>query len=138
MSMSNKKKEFNNFRFAELNWYEASNKYISMNRVSEDENKIVVKVGSSHLLQTKFGYALILDESHVVFLKSWQVSENYFGNEVLLTREFFNVKEWGDFSLEFSSIPENLSFDHWLECAKAQDALVDEDGMKLNRVKWEF
>lgn len=131
------KKDFNEFRFAGLNLMDASNKYLTMDRVSEDQNKIVVKISGSHLLQTRFGYALILDSKHVVFLKDWQVSENYFGNEVLLTREYFNVKEWGDFSDEFGEIPENLTFDRWLAAAKDQDDLVDEDGFKRNPVKWE-
>ena len=90
-----KKEEFNEFRFSGLEYRSKSNKYYTMNRVSEDENKIVVKVADDHLIKTQYGYALILDYSHVVFLKDWQVSCNYFGNEVLLQREFFNVKEWG-------------------------------------------
>lgn len=65
-----------------------------MDRVSEDENKIVVKVADTHLLKTKFGYALILNANNVVFIKDWQVSQNYFGNEVLLTREYFIPKQW--------------------------------------------
>ena len=81
-NLSKKAKEFNDFRFEGLDWYQQSNKYLSMNRVSKDENKVVVKVADCHLISTRFGYALILDESHVVFLKSWQVSSNYYGNEV--------------------------------------------------------
>lgn len=107
-----------------------------MNRVSEDENKIVIKVADDHLIKTQYGYALILDYSHVIFLKDWQVSCNYFGNEVLLQREFFNVKEWGKHD-EFELNEKDLNYDHWLEAAKAQDAVVDENGMKSNRVNWE-
>lgn len=131
------KKDFNEFRFAGLNMRDKSNKYLTMDRVSADETKIVVKVADSHILPTKYGYALILDENHVVFLKSWQVSSNYFGNEVLLNKEFFQVKEWGDFSNEFGSNEENLIWDTWVEIAKDQDALVDEDGFKINGVRWE-
>ena len=131
------KKDFNEFRFSGLNFREKSNKYLTMNRVSADESKIVVKVADSHLLPTKFGYALILDCNHVVFLKDWQVSRNYFGNEVLLNKEFFQVKEWGDFSDEFDEEPQNLHFEHWLEVAIAQENYTDEDGEKLNSVAWE-
>ena len=90
-----KKADFNNFRFEGLNYKDASNKYYTMDRVSADESKIVVKVASTQIIETKFGYALILDYNHVVFLKSWQVSDNYFGIEVLLNKEYWNVKEWG-------------------------------------------
>lgn len=137
-NLSKKAKEFNDFRFEGLDWYQQSNKYLSMNRVSEDENKVVVKVADCHLISTRFGYALILDESHVVFLKSWQVSSNYYGNEVLLQRNFFDVKEWGDFSDNFGENPDNLDFNCWLETARAQDAYTDEEGDRLNVVKWEI
>lgn len=118
-TVSSKKNDFNNFRFEGLNWYQYSNKYYSMDRVSADESKIVVKVGDGHILKTKFGYALILDYNHVVFLKDWQVSDNYFGVEVLLQKEYFIVKEWGTFE-DFGEDPENLDFNTWLEAAKAQ------------------
>lgn len=130
------KKDFNEFRFAGLNYRDKSNKYYTMNRVSDDENKIVVKVADEHLLQTKYGFALILDCSHVVFIKDWQVDKNYYGNEVLLTKEYFNVKEWGDFT-DFGEEPENLKWETWLETAKEQDSLVDEDGEKMNKVNWQ-
>lgn len=136
-TVSSKKNDFNNFRFEGLNWYQCSNKYYSMDRVSADESKIVVKVGESHILKTKFGYALILDYSHVVFLKDWQVSDNYFGVEVLLQKEFFTVKEWGTFD-DFGDEPDNLDYNTWLEAAKAQANYKDEDGEPLNRVRWEI
>ena len=120
-----KKTSFNDFRFGGLNKRRASNQYWTMNRVSEDESKIVVKVADEHLLETRYGYALILDRNHVVFVKDWQVSKNYFGNEVVLTKEYFNVKEWGTFN-DFCENEEVLSWKHWLEIAKNQ--IVD--------VKW--
>lgn len=135
-NISRKKADFNDFRFEGLNWKQASNNYFTMDRVSADKNKIVVKVSNEHLLPTKFGFALILDYSHVVFLKSWQVSSNHFGNEVLLTREYFKVKEWGTHE-DFGDEPENLTFDAWLEIAKEQNG-IDEDGEKINKVKWEI
>ena len=128
-------KNFNEYRFEGLNYTDASNKYYTMERVNSDETKIVVKVASSHLLKTKFGYALILDYDHVVFLKSWQVDINYFGCEVLLTKKFFNVKNWGEFS-DFGEEKENLEWSTWVDVAKAQNAAVDGDGMRCNRVKW--
>lgn len=136
-NISSKKSDFNDFRFEGLNWKQYSNNYLTMNRVSHEETKIIVKVVDSHLKETKYGYALILDRTHVVFLKNWQVSSNYYGNEVLLQKDFFQVKEWGDFD-EFDNEPENLIFENWLEVAKEQEAYVDEDGTKLNRVRWEI
>ena len=85
------KKDFNEYRFKELNYRNKSNKYLTMDRVSADETKIVVKVGDSHIIETRFGFALILDEKHVVFLKNWQVDSNYYGTEVILTKEYFTV-----------------------------------------------
>lgn len=135
--ISKKTSDFNDFRFDGLNWSQYSNNYLTMSRVSADESKIIVKVSRSHILQTKYGYALILDNSHVVFLKEWQVSDNYFGVEVLLQKAFWTVKEWGCFD-EFGDEPQNLDFNEWLSTAKEQDKLVDEDGNKANRVKWEI
>lgn len=129
--------DFNKFRFAGLDCKDKSNKYLTMNRVSADENKIVVKVGDAHIFKARYGYGLILDRTHLVWLKDWQVSENYYGIEVLLTKEYFNVKES---SLEFSQFgdePDNLTWEEWLKTAKAQDSILDEDGFKANPVKWE-
>lgn len=131
------KNEFNDFRFAGLNYKEASNKYLTMKRVSDDENKIVVKVAGSNIVKTKFGYALILNYNHVVFLKNWQVDQNFFGIEVLLDREHFLVKKFGEFE-DFDDDNQYLSFDEWVKVAKEQDNLTDEDGFKINQVKWTY
>lgn len=129
------KKDFNDFRFSGLNYKVQSNKYLTMDRFNADETKIVVRVGDSHLLQTKYGYALILDCSHVVFLKPWQVNCNYFANEVLLDKNYFEVKEWGEHS-DFGENAENLNWETWLDAAKEQSK-VDEDGLIITPVKWE-
>lgn len=129
------KKDFNKFRFGSLCYHVCSNKYLTMDRVSPDETKIVVKVSAEHLIETRYGYALILDYSHVVFLKEWQVDRNWFGNEVLLHKDFWNVKEWGEHH-NFTEEPQNLNFETWVNVAKAQNSEVDEDGLKNNPVKW--
>lgn len=126
---------FNDFRFEGLSYKNISNKYMTMNRVSDDKDKIVVKVADSHLQKTKYGYALILDHTHVVFLKYWQVDQNYYGNEVLLNKKYFIPKEWGEWD-EFFEDPEQLEWDAWMNAAIEQDSFVDEDGRKLNRVQW--
>lgn len=123
------KKDFNEFRFAGLDFKSASNKYWTMKRVNADETKIVVKVDESMLQPTRYGYALILDEKHVVFIKDWQVNINYFGCEVLLTKEYFNVKEWGTWE-SFEDEPQNLEWAEWLRVAKLQ-----QDAETV--VKWE-
>lgn len=123
------KKDFNEFRFAGLDFKSASNKYWTMKRVNADETKIVVKVDESMLQPTRYGYALILDDKHVVFIKDWQVNINYFGCEVLLTKEYFNVKEWGTWE-SFGDEPQNLEWAEWLRVAKLQ-----QDAETV--VKWE-
>lgn len=123
------KKDFNEFRFAGLDFKSASNKYWTMKRVNADESKIVVKVDESMLQPTRYGYALILDDKHVVFIKDWQVNINYFGCEVLLTKEYFNVKEWGTWK-SFGDEPQNLEWAEWLRVAKLQ-----QDAETV--VKWE-
>lgn len=126
------------FRFAGLNRKKESNQYQTMNRVSVDGKKIVVKVGSSHIIATREGgYALILDATHVVFLEDWQVSQSRYGTEVLLEKKSFKVKKWGKFE-DFCDMPKNLDFKTWLETAKLQDAAADEAGVKLNSVKWRY
>lgn len=129
------KRDFNEFRFSGLNYKECSNKYLTMDRVSVDETKIVVKIDAGHLVKTKYGFAVILDDKHVVFIKDWAVDMNYYGNEILLTKEFFTVKEWGDFP-DYADNDENLNWEHWVEVARSQENLKNEDGEKLNRVKW--
>lgn len=129
------KKDFNNFRFDGLEAKDISNKYMTMNRLNSDETKIVVKVGDSHLQKTRYGFALILDTNHVVFVKDWQVDQNYYGNEVLLTKEYFNVKEWGSFD-DFGEEPKNYDWNTWVEAAKAQQNAVNSEGERISRVHW--
>lgn len=115
------KKAFNEFRFSGLYVTDESNKYFRINRVSLDENKVIVNIGEDHLIKTRFGYALILDSKHVVFLKDWQVDCNWFGIEVLLTKEYFKVKEWGDFSDNFDDSEDFLTWESWLNAAREQE-----------------
>lgn len=121
---------FNEFRFDGLKCREVSNKYFTMSRVSEDKNKIIVKVDDNHIVKTRYGYALILNAEYVLFLKEWQVDQNYYGNEVLLNKEFFIPKKWGDFSLDFEFEEDNLDWNEWLNTAIAQNNEED------NEVRW--
>lgn len=117
------KKNFNDFRFEPFGGYsEFSSKYLTTpTRISADGEKCIVKVAEEHVFMTRYGYGLILDESHVVFLKDWAVSRSARGCEVLLDKNFFTVKEWGDFSDNFGENPENYKFETWFAAAKAQD-----------------
>lgn len=113
------KKDFNDFRFKGLEYRKASNKYYTMNRINEEENKIVIKVDDVHLLPTRFGYAFILDKTHVVFLREWQVDRNFYGNEVLLDKNYFQAKEWGEHE-NFLEDEKALDFNEYVEIAKEQ------------------
>jgi hypothetical protein len=119
-----------NYWNAGLDARRTTNKYITMNRVSDDGEKIVVNVADEHLIETRYGYGLILDDSHVVWLKDNQVSQNYYGNEVILNKKYFNPKKWGDFSNKFGADSENLSFESWKNVAIKQQRAGRE-------VKWE-
>lgn len=124
-----KANEYIQKRFPDLNAHEVSNNYWSMDRVSKDGDVAVVKVADEHLIKTQYGYALILDNEHVVFTRDSYVSQNYFGNEVMLNKKYFNVKKWGNHD-NFGSEPKNLKFDEWLKVAKEQQKAGTE-------VKWE-
>lgn len=114
------KKDFNEFRFEGLNYRDYSNKYFTMNRINDDENKIVIKVDDVHLVETKYGFAFILDKTHVVFLKEWQVSRNFFGNEIILDKDYFQIKVWGNHENFLEENEDELTFDKYKEIAKEQ------------------
>lgn len=123
------KGSFNDFRFDGLNARQVSNNYITMNRVNSTKDRVVVRVGDNHLEKTPYGYALVLDKKNVVFVKDWQVSQNYYGNEVVLTKQYFKPREWGNHST-FSGInKENHNWSTWVKAAEEQ---------KNTSVKWEY
>lgn len=114
-------KNFRNFLIDGLELKTISNNYsVFTKTVSDDKNKIVVRVSDEHLLETKYGYALILDEETVVFLKEWQVERNYFNNVVILSRQYFNPKKWGTHSDFIGINEESHNFDSWLNVASEQ------------------
>ena len=100
------KTNFNDYRFEGLDYKSYSKKYYTMKRVSDDETKIVVCVNSPRLLPTKYGWALILDLKHVVFLQDWAVNCTHFGNGF---HSFCKNEE------------EALDFQTWVNLAKEQD-----------------
>lgn len=134
--ISKKKQDFNEFRFAGLNAHQYSNKYLTMKRINEEKTKIVVKVAENHIRTTKFGHLIILDNSHVIFIKDWQINRNFYGSEVIFDKQFFHAREFGDWE-EFGADDTYLSFDGWLKVAEAQSKL-DDDGTPINMVHWEI
>lgn len=139
-NVTKKANEFNQFRFEGLSLTEKSNKYLTMNRFNEDETKIVVKIGEEHLKSTQYGYALILDNETVVFLKEWQINSNYYGIECLLTKEYFIPKKWGNWD-RFTKNEENCIFENWVKIAKEQQNYQEKDEYGdlyfVNNVYWE-
>ena len=119
-----KEEKFNDFRFDGLKWNRISNNYISMDRVSKDGSRVVVKVDDDNLVKTPFGYALIIDKHNVVFLKDWAVSQNNYGSEVMLNKTYFKVKQWGN----HENFPEkaekgDYTFDGWKKIASEQQKI---------------
>ena len=125
--ISNKKQEFNNFRFNGFEVKQQSNKYLTMNRISNDNSKVIIDVNPVHLFKTKFGYGLILNSNHVLFVKDWQVNFNNYKTEVLIDSEYFVAKEFGNFE-DFADNNDLMSFEGFLKVAELQ---------KENKVMWE-
>ena len=109
-----------------------TNKYVTMDRVSEDGNRVVVRVADEQLFKSQYGYGLILDDSHVAWLKDQNVNRNFYGNEVVINKQYFKAKEWGDFSSKFgkSETGAEFTFDHWKKVAQEQAAAG-------TKVEWE-
>ena len=75
---------------------------------------------------------LIIDQTHVVFLKDWAVSVNFYGAEVLLDRSYFNIKEFGDFTFMVEHADDDsYSFDGWYKIAKEQEEAGTEVQWKI-------
>lgn len=114
--------DFNKFRFEGLDARCYSNKYMTMKRVSDDESKIVVKVADEQVFETQYGFGLIINRTHVVWLKSWQVSVNWYGTEILLNKDYFKPTESKREFENYLYDPENESWETWLNVAKDQAA----------------
>jgi len=132
-----KRNDFNKFRFDGMNFKVHTIKYVTMDRVNADATKLCVKVDPTLVFKTKYGYGVHLNEKHVLFLKDWQVDMNIYGCEILLNKEFFTPKEFG-FDRRYSGEKWDklLKWDTWVRIATIQDSKIDEDGVKLNEVKW--
>lgn len=94
------------FLFKGLRPTQESRKYWECNRVSDEEDKVVVNISRSSIFQTKYGYGLIVGQTKVVWVKSWQVlEENWYTpsgtKDVVLTKDYYKVV---DSTREFSDI----------------------------------
>ena len=118
-------KDFREFLFKGLDVRSKSNKYYTCKRHNDDFTKIVLKIADSHLIPTKYGYAFVLDHTRVVFLKDWQVNRNYYGNEVILDKNYFVVKEWGT-HYDFFENDEATQFEYWVTIVKELVAAENE------------
>ena len=143
-TLSERAKSFNDYRFAGLAWRKETNKYLTMHRVNEDESKIVVKVARyPHIRPTQYGYALVLDDEHCVYLKSWQVDEKSMANEfdnieVVLDKKFFNVRE-AHYTNDIGINEENYEWNSWVEIAKTQDTMRDDEScLEITPVRWAY
>lgn len=96
--------------------------------VNEDGSKVLVIVNPDQVRETRYGYGLILDSEHTVFIKSWQVLgscyERMNGKLIVLGRNYFNVKDFqfAGQADEYSE-PENSdceTFDDFVKIAKMQ------------------
>ena len=79
---------------------ELSNKYNHFigSHVSRDGNNAVLNIGSEHVFPTKFGYGVIVDRSHTVFVKPWQVwgrNRDNGGYVINFNKQYYNVKNGG-------------------------------------------
>lgn len=114
---------FNEFRFSGLKPRQVGKYEVELDRVSADKEKCVERIAISHLYETKYGYALILNDKQVVFLKSWQV-ENKASVEVILNKKYFKVCDWGEFPDFLGADEKNTNFEHWVEIAEAQQEKI--------------
>lgn len=132
-----KRKDFNKFRFDGLDYQVHTVKYVTMDRVNADETKLIIRVVPEQIFKTQYGYGVHLNANFVLFLKEWQVDINMYGCEIMLTKEYFKPKEFG-FSKRFSDSKWDslLKWETWVKIAKLQDSKIDENGLKLQPVRW--
>lgn len=120
--------DFNEFRFAGLDYKVAGKRHWSMRRVAEGGGRILVDVAPEQLFQTMYGYALILDRTHVAFVKDWCVLDGEWGSVlVLLDQRYFVPKEFGEHD-GYGDDPDNLEWRAWLAAATAQ---AEEQGERV-------
>lgn len=112
--------DFNAFRFAGLEHYDVSRRFMSMNRIDAEKTRVVIRFAESHVFKTQYGYGLILDRTHVLWLKDWQVSDNCYGVEVVLTKQYFTPKAAAKPFSDFDDNPDMLAWEEIVRIAEEQ------------------
>lgn len=114
-----------------FNYYRSGSYMVFDKQVSDDENKVIVKVDDEMLYGfiSKFNnrrtYMFKLDATHVVYLKEFQVFNGFYGTYVVLNKKYWNVKEIKN-AFDDMSEKEDLSFEKEVEIAKLQQAKTDD------------
>lgn len=107
-----------------------SNQYKELvgQHVSDDGNNAVLKIAAGHVFKTRYGYGVIVDATHVVFIKDWQVwgfSRDQQSYIINFNRDYYQVKEYGDFPdfehYEDLKSSDLATFDQVMAIAKQQE-----------------
>lgn len=79
----------NSYRFDGLHCRSSGKGYYTMQRVSDDKDKIVLLVNAGQILKTARGYFFYLDYDTVIILEDWQLSKNINGYDIILFKNDF-------------------------------------------------
>lgn len=120
--------DFDKFRFGDLRPRRDSNAYYEVDRINSAKDKIIVTVPSERVFQTKYGYGLILNADHVLWLKSWQVGRGKLWNgsryevhtNVLLQKNYFNPSKANYERTDYPYERVSLTWQEWEGYARAQ------------------
>ena len=122
--------DFNEYRFKGFKYEDQSNKYWKFNsQVNNDGSKILVKIAPDNYFTytAKSGhinYVIKLDRNHVAFIKWWQMFEGWYGDYMLIDKNYWRPVESNKPNEDMVE-KADLSYDHLLEIAKEQKAKTD-------------
>ena len=85
--------DFQNYRFDGLEWEKGSNKYYRVQQYNPNSDNAIIRVADEHLIKTQYGYGFKTDAEHVVWVKDWQVNQNYYGNFVLANKKYWKEQK---------------------------------------------
>ena len=126
----NQENEYIEKRFPGMDAHEIAYNYWGMNRVSKNEETIIIRINGENLLKTTYGFALPIASDTVIFLKEFQIHTNQEEKEtnIILKKEYFKTSKWGNHP-DFEEMgPEKESWNYWLQVAKDQQARDEEEG----------
>lgn len=115
--MRNKVEKANNFLkeviYRDLDYKPCSNKYGTIANVSQDEETISIR--TNNLFSTQYGYGMMVGNNKVVWLRSFNVSDHYFYTTVVLTKKYFNVKDYDFQSKSISTVNGDITSNFYFE-----------------------